>query len=556
MQRPSSPNRLPVACGALGAFDGRVVERIAANLAPDLTEVHRDEISALWIDRLPIGWQDGASARGIAWSERLPAHAHGARSWREAARAGALGLAIEEARRTVHASESGAGPLYWTASGGAIYFATAVAPLAAAAPGSLAPDWESWASIVTLGYPCGDGSPFAEVHRLDPLGTLTVAGRGAPTARAGDLAWAAVEPDDAPDLPGEVVARVRHELDLLDGSRELICPLTGGFDSRLLACLIADAGRDLQTFTINKDLGNEREEELAGAVAASLGLPHSVLAPGGRPFADELRMAAELLDYEAVLRLYLARLACALPNPSAIVVEGFDIFLKNIFATREVLGAANWRDGAAIMFDQLTPAEQRFPIFEREAWSVLRAATRPRWTQGAERFDGHPSASTLTPYWHRMRRGIGASPTRLLGARHEVAIPLLGARFVRTALRASPEAKFGGAFYRRVLEVANAEVAPLPSTNDELPPPRRTRKRLERSPQARRVYLELLAESPLRPWFSAEMELALERGKLGPLLRSGWGMGRVHALCYLTLWARRHRDRLGELDPTPLLGSR
>ena len=544
-----------MACGALGAWDPRVLERIAAALGPELAEAHRDETSALWIDRRPIAWEDGRLARGLAWSERLPVHAHGVRSRPEAARAGALGLATEGDRRTVHASESGVGPLYWTRAGDAIYFATAVAPLAEEAQGSLAPDWESWASILALGFPCADGTPFEEVKRLDPLGQLTVDDQRAPAAHAGELGWAEVEPDDAPDLPAEVVARVRDELDSLDHSRNLICPLTGGFDSRLLACLLSERHPDLETFTINKDLGNEREEELARAVAASLGLRHTVLEWGDGSFGDDLREAAELLDYEVVLRLYLTRLAGRLPDPSAIVVEGFDMFLKNIFATREVLDATSWREGARIMFDQLTPAEQRFQIFEPRAWAAVRSAAKPRWDEGAGRFDGHPSASTLAPYWHRMRRGISASPTRLLGHRHEVAIPLVGSRFVRTALRASPRAKFGGAFYRQVLAVANAEVARLPSTNDELPRPQRTRRRVERSPEARRLYLQLLEASPLRPWFSAEMERALERHKLGPVLRSGWGVGRVHALCYLTLWAQRHRDRLGEVDPSPLFGS-
>jgi Asparagine synthase len=545
---------VPIACGALGRFDPALVARIAAGLGGGLEEVHCDSVCALWLDREPIAWRGGDGTRGLAWSERLPARARTAGSWREAARAGACGLVVDGDRRAVHGSASGLGPIYWMTAGDAAYFATAIEALARARAGSISPDWESWASIVTLGYPCADGTPFAEIKRLDPLGTISAAPGAAARVHAGELGWAEVEPDDPPEAAELVVAALRRELDGLGEDRPLICPLTGGFDSRLLACLLTESDRDVSAFTVNNDLGHEREEELATAVAAALGVRHSVLETAPSEFADELGAATALVDHEAVLRLYLARLGVSLPDPDATVVDGFDIFLKNRFATPGVL-EAHPLDVAATMFDEMTPTRARFGVFEPGAWEALRAAARARFVDGAEQFAGHPASPTLIPYWHRMRRGIGLSPMRLIGHRHQVALPLAADDLVRTALRVPQRAKVRGGFYRRVLELVNPSVARLPSTNDDLPRPERTRPRLERSPQARGVYLELLAESPLRPWFGHELEAAIERGKLGPVLRTGWGMGRVQALCNLTLWARRHGDLLSELDPRPMLGS-
>jgi hypothetical protein len=553
--RATFVGHVPIACGALGRFDPAVVARIAAAFGPGLDEVHSDGTSTLWLDREPIAWRSDDGIRGVAWSECVPERAHGARSWLEAARAGACGLIVDGERRAVHASISGIGPIYSMTAGGAAYFATAVEPLARAIGGPLAPDWESWASILALGYPCGDGTPFAEIKRLGPLAILSASAQAAPRAGDGELAWAEVEPDDAPDLAELAVICLRDGLAALDGDRRLICPLTGGFDSRLLACLIVQREVELSTFTVNNDLGHEREEKLAAAVAAALGVSHSILEPAQAPFGDQLRGAAALVEHQAVLRLHLARLGATLPDPSAVVVDGFDVFLKNRFATPAVREALGSGGVAGTMFEEMTPARARFPVFAPGGWEAIREAARGRFVSAVERFEGHPNEATLIPYWHRMRRGISLSPIRLIGHRHEVAMPLLSDDFVRTALRASAHAKAGGAFYRQVLELSNPEVARLPSTNDELPKPERTRRRLERSRQARGVYLELLAECPLRPWFSSELEGAIERGKLGPVLRTGWGMGRVQALCSLTIWAQRHRELLSELDPTPILGS-
>jgi hypothetical protein len=545
----------PVACGALGDFDPGVVDRIAACFGCDLREAHRDGISLLRLDREPITWVGDDGTRGVAWSERLPERAHGARTLADAANAGACGLMVDGDRRAVHASVSGIGPVYWIADGDAAYFATAVEPLARAAGASLAPDWESWASIIVLGYSCADGTPFAEIKRLDPVALLSVSPGTVPRASTGEWPWAEVEPDDAPELVDRAVASVLDELDALDPERELICPLTGGFDSRFLACLLARGDRAFTTCTINNDLGDEREERLAAAVASQLGVPHSIVDPAPSSFADDLREAAAVVEHQGILRMYLARLGAGLPDRSAVVVDGLDIFLKNRFATPAVLDALGSGAVATTMFEEMAPARARFPVFRAGGWEALRAAARARFASTVERFDGHPNAATLIPFWHRMRRGISLSPIRLIGHRHEVALPLLAHDFVCTALRASAQEKVDGAFYRRVLTAVNPAVARLPSTNDDLPKRERTRRRLDRSREARRSYLQLLAECPLRRWFGPELEEAIEHQKLGPVLRTGWGLGRVQALCYLTLWAQRYREPLGDPDPSPLFDS-
>jgi hypothetical protein len=550
--RSSAPACVPRACGALGRYDPTILAELASRLGSELREIHRDEDSALWLDREPLVW-NGETCQGFAWSERLPERAHRATTWREAANAGGLGLVVEGERRLVHASASGVGALYWISAPDAVYFATGVEALAQGIPGSRAPDWQSWASIVVLGYPCEDGTPFAEVKRLDPLGMIETGAHG-PRASSGELAWAAIEPDDAPRLAEEVIERVGDEIDHLDGNQPLICPLTGGFDSRLIASLLVAQGREFATYTVNNDRGDEREEEQAAAVASELGVPHSIIDWPAASFVDDLLAGARLVEHQAVLRPHLARLGAGLPDRDAAVVDGFDIFIKNRFASPAVLDAPTTREAGATMFAEMAPARQRFDVFLPKAWDALREAARARFLCAAGRFDGHPNAPTFIPYWQRMRRGISLSPMVLIGHRHAVAMPMLADEAVRSALRASHQAKLGQRLYRRALDLANPGVARLPSTNDELPRPDRTRRRLDRSPRARRLYLELLAASPLRPWFSAEFESSVERGKLGPALRTGWGLGRIHALCHLTLWARRHRELLNELDPAPLFG--
>jgi len=47
------PDRCPLACGALGAYEPERVAAVAAALAPEMATVHRDAISVLVLDRSP-----------------------------------------------------------------------------------------------------------------------------------------------------------------------------------------------------------------------------------------------------------------------------------------------------------------------------------------------------------------------------------------------------------------------------------------------------------------------------------------------------------------------
>jgi asparagine synthetase B (glutamine-hydrolysing) len=545
-----APPGSPVACGALGEFDPEALERMNVALDGDLVAAHRDDRSVLLLDRDPMRWRCG-SAAGLAWSERQPAQTRTDREWTEVATAGACGLVCEDERRIVHASVSGIGPLYWRRHGGAIYFATAIDPLTRLDAGPLSPDWESWASIIGLGYPCGDGTPFTEIKRLNPLATIECVDGGPPRVDSGRLAWAEVEPEGSDGVPEGIVAGISGDVDLLDPDTRVLALLSGGLDSRLLLSVLAGTELDLSAWTIDTEEG-QPQEQMAAAVASKLGVPHTTVQAVRRPFAERLAQAARLVEHESMLHLPMERLSGALPTAGGAVVNGLggDTFVKGLVLTDEVVGAPDWRSSVATVFERFAPEPPA--AFQARAWAALRATARDSFMGEAERFAGHPSAATLTYFWTRTRRGISQSAMRLFGDRYELVLPFISDTVVRAALAAPQRAKVDGALYRRVLEAANPDVASLPST-DGAATPSGVLRRSERSRESRDAYRSLLERSPLRPWFSDDLLGGLERGGLGGELRSHFGLRRVQAICTLTLWLDRYRDLVADPDPGPLL---
>ena len=73
-----------------------------------------------------------------------------------------------------------------------------------------------------------------------------------------------------------MVAGLREAVAPLD--RDALCPLSGGRDSRIVTCLLAETGRATTALSASDDEGDDYEESLAAPVATRLGIPHERVA--------------------------------------------------------------------------------------------------------------------------------------------------------------------------------------------------------------------------------------------------------------------------------------
>ena len=103
----------------------------------------------------------------------------------------------------------------------------------------------------------------------------------------------------------------------------VFCTLSGGWDSRLLLCLLAEQGHDgLQAVTVSPDNGHRREEELAAEVATSLGVPHSILEGDPAAFWDDTRERALRVDFQLAAPPWAMPLAAALRGRPGVATDG------------------------------------------------------------------------------------------------------------------------------------------------------------------------------------------------------------------------------------------
>ena len=249
-----------MACGAIGRYDRELVLAIAAEMNGELAIAHEDQGSILATDRDPIRWEAGGR-RGFAWSERVDEiSGAGIGDWRDAScAAAACGLVLEDQRSYLHSSVAGVAPIYYLAHEGAIYFATTIDALALATPRRLSVDWEAWSTILSINFPLGDRTPFAEIRRLPPFSRLEER-RGEPVVTEERWPWAEVEPSLSVEAGvGDVVECLRASAAHLPPG-PIVCQLSGGLDSRLCLGLVAEHRRaDVSAITVNRDTGTDQE---------------------------------------------------------------------------------------------------------------------------------------------------------------------------------------------------------------------------------------------------------------------------------------------------------
>jgi hypothetical protein len=547
------PFRAPLACGALGGCDRVRVRRMAEMLGCGEEFVHEDDSSTLILDRAPIEW-GGGGQRGFGWIEadarRPPANLP---RWQAAAAAGICGMVLDGRHRFLHSAVNGLAPLYWLEQGGAVYFASRIDPLVRTSPTRLSIDWDAWAAIIAMRYPLGTRTPFAEIRRLPPASILRRRfGRG--RMKEERWAWTEIEPTRKAGEPAEAVAAALEDL-LAPLPGEIVCPLSGGRDSRMLFLPLAREGKVAAVATVPDDEGDTHEEDLAAPVAAAFGVRHERLRGAEDDYVAEWDERARRVEYEFVDHAWLVPLTHRVAGLSTPVPDGFalDSFLSvgRHFYTPETLDVNNPRAASEAMFETLRRYGHAQHALEENFQGPVVARAREQYLEVARRFEGHPCQTFLAMYSTRSLRGVSTYATKLLGDRSRMVAPGATDPFARAALSATAADKLEGALYRAVFEIVAPTVAALPSTAEA---PRKEPHLPRRwcSATALDAHRRRLLEGPLTPHLSPRLRAWIEgpsRAVPDGDLRLG-----IEAVSLLHAWWQDYRDCLGDVDPGDLRG--
>lgn len=561
----AAPARTPLACGALGSYNPDVVRRIGAAMPSPVELRHADDRSALMLDRPPVKWGRPHRARGLAWSEQpRPPSRIRATGWRDVARhVAAAGLVIDGKRRFVHSSVSGVASVYYLAHRKAVYFASRIDPLVNAVPVPLTADWRAWSSILSLRYPVGRRTPFEEVRRLPPFSVLT-GGPDGPELQRTRWPWKEVEPTLDLEAGADAVVEAMREAVAPLADEPVTCPLSGGLDSRVLICLLAEGGVDrLRAITANADRGWDRDEVAASSVASALGVHHQLVSGSSPDYWAEVRERALRCDFQLADEPWSMPLArrlreCGGPAPDGLALDVLAQPGKRFF-TEDMTRPDGTDRVARRLWKRLAArgglGDARPDTLDPRLARAVAGRARAEFLRVTNSFRGHPSEPALAFYSTRTLRGIALTPHSVLGADAHVWTPFSEDAVARACLAIGAPEKFGSKLYAEIFNRLNPAVGALPSTRRgrDLPATRTPARHL--SPQALDGYRQVLLSGPLTPYLGRALRRRISSGDLGPALAARPSRSVVQAAVLFHLWHERYRARMSGADPAVMLGT-
>ncbi|WP_283137245.1 asparagine synthase-related protein [Rhizohabitans arisaemae] len=536
----------PYVCGALGRFDEARLRALVA-AGPAVTSVHESDGVALFSSAPLPPYTDSPEGTGFAWGGRTPP---GPGGWLGVAETYETpGLIVSPDSVVLHTGGFGLVDVYYSGDDDAVYFAGLIEPLLS---GGLTVNWDAWAAILRLTYPLLEDTPYEGVRRL-PGSTALIWSRrrGKLTVDRRRPRWVREEPYDRGLRAGDVIELLRDALKPY-ADRPLLVPVSGGYDSRLLAAVTVSTGARVESWTTSPDDGLDNDLDYARCVTAELGLPHRIIPQNAADYPREALWTARRLEYLTSHHAWYAPFAKAVQPTGMPVVDGLagGPLLKNFLITADAVSARSDAERQAALLKALLTGEPHMPILGAGALEWIDDRVRSAFAQAVSPLRGHRSELPLSVLHTRTVRGIARSPVNLLGPETTPVFPFLHPEFLDGALSVPVTRKEGGRFYRELLRAASPRIAALPSTNGTLPL-RRTPLR-SAGPAAREWTHAMLSRvvASVPSLLSPEMTAVVAAG---PDALTGFGAWNsrfwLRGLAVFGAWLTDYEHRLGDLTP-------
>jgi hypothetical protein len=284
-----------------------------------------------------------------------------------------------------------------------------------------------------------------------------------------------VERSDAPEGgdstdPVDVIDAIGSSLPG-KGVRNVIYPLSGGWDSRLLAGIARHTRRTIETWTTSTTHNfapDTTDIDIARTVAAHMRTRHHELTPslGEQPQAIDTTLARS--HNSTWLHAWLEPLAAHARASGNAVVDGLGaVWIKGFRQNPKDDERGHNRDVRLSLWKRLGGSNGiREDVWSEPARALFAETGFQDFDDSIHGFSEAHSWQTLSILTTRTARAVSLAPMRLFGPDVEVFLPLITPRTLEAALSPEIYRRRGVQLAQALLTLADPELASMPSTND------------------------------------------------------------------------------------------
>jgi hypothetical protein len=260
----------------------------------------------------------------------------------------------------------GVRPIYWARSASHLYIASAFWLLEGLDDLNPAPDWQAAAETAAFGFPLGNRSSHASISVLEPGHLLQVLDCAVQAVTYWD--WSSLPPNTLSEqaLLTHVEEAFHAAVDRRSQDQSaVLCFLSGGMDSRLIAVRLRETGK--QVHSLNFAPEGSQDLVLGRLIADRLGCQHFEYPNGNLGFVE--RQAGALKAWNEIN----SRLTEPLERPALIWSgDGGSVGLGHVYLNQDIIAQAR-RSGLSAAAKALQAKNSNFmmPSILRRQWRHL-----------------------------------------------------------------------------------------------------------------------------------------------------------------------------------------
>jgi len=237
----------------------------------------------------------------------------------------------------------------------------------------------------------------------------------------------------------------------------VLVPVSGGYDSRLLASVAVARGMDVESWTTSPDDGLDTDIDFARYITRELGIPHRIVPQDPARYPEEALWVARRLEYLTSHHAWYAPFAREVHRAGRPVVDGLagGPLMKNFLISSDAVAAGTGAARREALLASLATGAPHIPVLGDTAREWIDDQVRTAFLQATSMLHGHRAELPLSVLHTRTVRGIARSPLGLAGPEVTPVFPFLHPEFFEAALSVPVSRKEGGRFYREILRAAN-----------------------------------------------------------------------------------------------------
>ena len=363
-------------------------------------------------------------------------------------------------------------PFYYYYRDGELAFSTDLDRLVRNTSRKFEVNYSVFSQYLCLRHPFGDETLFREINRLPQGAFLRYSVPEDRLERVPYFDYRSFQPElsiTSQQVLAEGPARFTAALERHVGrAQKVVLPLSGGYDSRMIACGLHRLGIELLTYTTRKDYRYTTDTIAAAEVGKLLGATHHDKALPTNYFALFHQQKCGMVHFETSYHPWIVNLLSILPKEPFPCFDGLggDACLGGSEITPEF-----WNLWRCEKYEQFAKEYFRwyktiFGLLVTTAYlREIEALAQQRINAEIRRIKGNPNGLIYLGLRNFTRRAIALSTFGILGHERPIRTPFFDHQFFEWSLAIPVHLKVKTKIYRQLFTDYSGKTAVVPNTH-------------------------------------------------------------------------------------------